>query len=98
MKKELLEQENRLAPIPRVPAEDPSDFLESPGPKVSKSRRLKILHGLGFFLIFAFYAAILVSPLLKRVDSIFLDYFFNLRGPAAVHPDIVYIEIGEDTF
>ena len=60
-------------------------------------RRQYLVQFLVCLFIILIHLFLLSTPLFGRFEYIFLDYFFRQRPMQPVHPDIVYIEIAEDS-
>ncbi len=61
------------------------------------SGRQYILHILICLFVIAVHVALLSTHYLDRIDYIVLDSFFKQRPPLLTHPDIVYIDMDEQS-
>lgn len=60
-------------------------------------RKQYLVQFLGCLFIILLYFFLLSTVVFQRFEYIFLDFFFRTRPAPAVHPDIAYIEIAEDS-
>lgn len=60
-------------------------------------RQQYLVQFLGCLIILFIHLAVLKTPFFGRLEYIVFDSFFRMRPAQAVHPDIAYIEIAEDS-
>lgn len=92
---------SRATPPPGFVRKSASAFHHLAGKALVTLRsinRFFLIQLAGSLLILAFYLFLMMTPLLARFETIFLDAFFKYRAPVPVSDKIVYIEIAEDSF